>query len=43
MTLLLKNMVFTVLVPGTVAVYLPLLISDRQSSPSVGALPPVSE
>ena len=38
MTLLLKNLVFTVLAPGTVALYVPLLISGRQSSPSAWSL-----
>lgn len=35
MVLLLKNLVFTLLVPGTVAVYVPLLIA-RERSPASG-------
>jgi len=34
MKLLLKNLLFTVLVPGTVAVYLPLMIAGRRSPAS---------
>ena len=34
MALLLKNLLFTVLVPGTVAVYLPLLIAQSRSPAS---------
>ena len=38
MALLLKNLLFTVLVPGTVAVYLPLLIAQHRSPVSGLAL-----
>jgi protein-S-isoprenylcysteine O-methyltransferase Ste14 len=34
MTLLLKNLLFTVVVPGTVAVYVPLMIADGRSPAS---------
>ena len=36
--LLLKNLAFTVLVPGTVAVYVPVLIADGRSTSSVWAV-----
>lgn len=35
MLLLLKNLLFTVLVPGTVGVYLPLLIARRGAGPTL--------
>jgi protein-S-isoprenylcysteine O-methyltransferase Ste14 len=38
MALLLKNLLFTVLVPGTVAVYVPLLIAGDRSPSSVWAV-----
>ena len=38
MALLLKNLLFTVLVPGTVAVYVPLLIAQSRSPASGPAL-----
>jgi protein-S-isoprenylcysteine O-methyltransferase Ste14 len=38
MVLLLKNLLFTVLVPGTVAVYIPLLIAQHRSPASGLAL-----
>ena len=37
MVLLLKNLLFTVFVPGTIAIYVPLLIA-RPHSPSAGAV-----
>ena len=38
MALLLKNLLFTVLVPGTVAVYVPLLVAQDRSAASGPAL-----
>ena len=38
MTLLLKNLLFTVLIPGTAAVYVPLLIAQGRSFASVWAV-----
>jgi protein-S-isoprenylcysteine O-methyltransferase Ste14 len=37
MLLFLKNLVFTVVVPGTVAVYIPLRMAARPDAPSTGA------
>jgi protein-S-isoprenylcysteine O-methyltransferase Ste14 len=41
MVLLLKNLLFTVLVPGTVTIYVPLLIA-RNRPPASGALFPIA-
>ena len=38
MMLLLKNLLFTLVVPGTVAVYIPLLISQNRTPPVAGPL-----